>query len=103
LRITITGRQMDVTKGLKEHATARFEKLDKFSLNVDRVQITLRVEGTRHTAEAVVHAGKGTMLIAEVDAPDMYAALDLAASKVERQIKKHKGRLQSRRTTSNRG
>lgn len=94
---------MDVTNGLREHAEARFDKLDKFSINIDHVQITIWVEGTRHTAEAVVHAGKGTTLIAEVDAPDMYAALDLAATKLERQLKKHKERVQDRRVASNRG
>ncbi|NOZ23618.1 MAG: ribosome-associated translation inhibitor RaiA [Planctomycetes bacterium] len=103
MKVTISGRHMDVTDGIREHALARFQKLDKFSVKIDRVQLTIWVEGSRHTAEAVMHVGKGSTLIAEVDAPDMYAALELAATKLERQLKKHKERARNRRVAPKRG
>ncbi|MEW6355956.1 MAG: ribosome-associated translation inhibitor RaiA [Planctomycetota bacterium] len=103
MKITISGRHMDVTDGIREHALARFQKLDRLSLKIDHVKLAIWVEGTRHTAEAVVHVGKGSTLITEVDAPDMYAALDLAAAKLERQLKKHKERRKDRRVASKRG
>ena len=102
LKIDIAGRHVAVTEGLKEHAIARFERLEKYFENIVRVQITMSLDGSHHTVEAVVHASKDTTLIAEVNAADMYAALDLAAAKVGRQLKKHKERLRRRRVGSDR-
>lgn len=102
MKITISGRHIDVTDGLKEHATVRLERLEKYFDNIASARITMSVEGPRQVVEAVVHAGRAT-LIAEVDAADMYAALDLVAAKLERQLRKHKGRIRRRRAGSARG
>ena len=102
MKIQIAGRHMDVTAGLKEHAIERFERLEKYFDNIDSVRITMSVEGGRQVAESVIHAGRAT-LIAEVEADDMYAALDSVAAKLERQLRKHKDRIRKRRVGSARG
>lgn len=102
MKLIISGRHLDVTEGLKDHAAERFEKLEKYFDNISRIEVTMSVQGTRQTVEAIVAAGRGTTLVAEVDAADMYAALDLAAAKLEGQLKKLKERIRQRRTGSKR-
>lgn len=96
MKITISGRHVDVTDGLKAHAVERFDRLEKYFGNISGARITMSVDGPRQVVEAVLHAGRAT-LIAEVDAADMYAAIDLAATKLERQLRKHKDRMRRRR------
>lgn len=44
----------------------------------------------------IVSVSKGPTLVAEVSNPDMYRAIDLVVDKIEAQLKKHKGKIQSR-------
>jgi putative sigma-54 modulation protein len=52
----------------------------------------LHVENLDHHAEITVKAGR-FLLRGTARSPDMYASIDAAADKIERQLKKHKGRI----------
>ena len=90
MKLTISGKNIDVTNALKEHIQRRFSKLDRhFDDNVE-AQVTLSVIKDTHSVEATVFLNGGIILRGEEESGDMYASIDQVVDKVERQVKKHK-------------
>jgi len=95
--ITIVARHLGITEAIKNYALQKAEKIKKFFSWILQIQITLGIGGDNsHIVEMIVSVSRGPTLVAEVANPDMYRAIDLAVDKVEAQLKKHKGKIQSR-------
>jgi len=92
MEVMITGKQLDVTPALKDYVEARAEKIKKYTSKATQVIFTLKVEKYRHLAEVLVKV-KGYILQAEQETDEMYASVDKAMSKIERQLKKYKEKL----------
>lgn len=100
LELTISGRHVDVTDAMREHARERAAKFEHFSSHVMGVKVTLTIEGERHMAEILAHTrGKGE-LVAKAVTKDMYASIDQAAGKLEKQLDKLEARMRDRRGKS---
>jgi putative sigma-54 modulation protein len=93
LKINITGRHLDVTPAMKKYTREKIEKLARFYDRIHGVEAVLSDEGDRQVVEVKAHVGKGTTLVGKVENPDIYAALDLVVSKLERQITRYKEKL----------
>lgn len=92
MKLTVRGKNMDVTDALKVHAEKRIGKIDKYFDFDTEAQVTLNVERGLHKVE--VTAGiNGMILRAEESTTDMYASIDLVVDKLERQIAKYKTRI----------
>ncbi len=92
MNLTVTGHHLDVTDSLRQYVSAKMDKLERHSDNVQDVHVILSVEKLRQKAEATVNV-KGTQLFADTIDPDMYAAIDLLTDKLDRQLIKHKEKL----------
>jgi len=95
MQINITGHHIDVTPALKKYVTTKFDKLERHFDNVLDVHVTLTVEKLRHQAEADLRLS-GNRIHAEATDGDMYAAIDLLIDKLDRQIVKHKEKVQDK-------
>lgn len=80
---------MDITPPLKEYVADKIERIERHFDHVTTTNVVLHVEKSRHLAEATINA-RGTTLHANAEAADMYAAIDSLASKLDRQVLKHK-------------
>lgn len=87
----ITGRHMDVTPALKRYIRARFERLERYDVSLDRLEIVLSVTKLQHTAE-VVCSIKGKRFQAKTSTREMYATVDQLADRLDGQIRKYKER-----------
>ncbi|GAN32740.1 MAG: ribosome-associated translation inhibitor RaiA [Candidatus Brocadia sp. AMX2] len=95
--ITIVARHLNITEAIKNYALQKANKIKKFFERILQIQITLDIGGDNgHIVEMIVSVSKGPTLVAEVSNPDMYRAIDLVVDKIEAQLKKHKGKIQSR-------
>lgn len=103
MNIAISGRHLSVTEAMKEYARKKASKLERFFDRISKIQFTLDVENERQTAEMIVTPTRGTTLFAEVVNTDMYAAIDLAVDKIERQLTRHKEKLHDKRNRERRG
>jgi putative sigma-54 modulation protein len=92
MRIEISGHQIDVTAALREYVESKLAKLERHFDNLLDVHVILSVDKLDHKAEATVHA-TGRTLHADSVAESMYAAIDLLADKLDRQVIKHKEKL----------
>lgn len=91
MRVAIAGRHFDVTDALKAHVTKGLEKLRGHFDKVIDVDVVLSVEKHRHTAEITLHAN-GVRIHGKETSSDMYASVDTVLDKIDRQIRKFKGR-----------
>ena len=97
MNITITGRHVDITDAMKEHARACAEKLLKYFDHLTSIQVVMNIEGDLHKAEIIASAPTHATIVAKAEEiNDMYAALDEAARRAERQLLKFKEKLQDK-------
>ena len=95
--ITIVARHLEITEAIKNYALQKAEKIKKFFEWILQIQITLDIGGDNsHIVGMIVSVSRGPTLVAEAANSDMYRAIDLAVDKIEAQLKKHKGKIQSR-------
>ncbi len=100
MELIISGRHVDVTDAMREHARSRAEKLGRVSNHLMHMTVTLGIEGERHTAEIIAKTrGKGEVVAKSVS-HDMYTSIDQVISKVEKQLQKVEARYKDRRTGS---
>ncbi len=95
MRITISGKNIDVTQGLKEAVYEKLDKLDKYFTPDTEAIVTLSVEKNRQKIEVTIPI-KGSVIRAEEVSDDMYVSIDLVQEIIERQMRKHKTRLANR-------
>jgi putative sigma-54 modulation protein len=97
LEVEIYGRNLDVTDRLNDYVTKKVSKLDRKLAGIDDARVDLayvksaRSASDRQVAQITVR-GKGFILRTEERADDIFAALDTAVDKMERQIERYKGK-----------
>lgn len=99
MQVSITGRHVDLSDSLRAHVERRLESLNRYFDGVISAHVVFCLEGARHIAEITIHANH-VSLHAEQETDDLYASIDLAADKIEKQLKKYKDRIRSHRTRS---
>ena len=95
MRITITGRNIDITDGLKSAVEEKLSKLEKYFTPDTDVFVTLSVEKERQKIEVTIPV-KGNIIRSEQVSNDMYVSIDLVEEVIERQLKKYKNKLVSK-------
>ena len=92
MQLSITGRNLEVTEALRNYAAEKLGKVEKFLDASMAAHVILSVEKYRQIAEVTLHV-RDLTIRAEESTPDMYSSLDLVVEKIERQIRRHKGRI----------
>ncbi len=96
MQVSVTGRHVEVTEAMKQHVEDKISKLKRHFDHVTDIHVILTVEKLEQKAEATVHIS-GAKLFADDVQEDMYVAIDNMVDKLDRQIIKHKEKIQSRR------
>ncbi|TYP50908.1 ribosome hibernation-promoting factor, HPF/YfiA family [Thermosediminibacter litoriperuensis] len=96
MKVTVSGKNFEVTPALKEYAEKKIGKLSRHFnyLNNDNLeaQVTLHVEKDRHIVEVTIPVND-MILRGEEETKDMYSSIDLVVDKLEKQIEKFKTKL----------
>ena len=100
MRITISGKNINVTQGLKDAIYDKLEKLEKYFTPETEAIVTLGVEKNRQKIEVTIPV-KGSVIRAEQVSDDMYVSIDLVQEIIERQMRKYKTRLVNRNRGGN--
>ena len=99
MRVTVIGKNIDVTPALREIVEKKISKLDKyFKPNVE-ARATLTVQKNSQIFEVTIPFN-GVILRCEESTDDMYKSIDLVQAKLERQIRKQRTKLQRRSNES---
>ena len=93
MRYIITGKNLEVTEGLKNSIYEKIGKLEKYFKPDTEVHVTFSIQKKdRHKVEVTIPI-KGTVIRAEEESTDMYVSIDLVEEIIERQIKKYKNKI----------
>lgn len=95
MKITMVGKQIELTEGLKARVEDRFSKLDKYFFKDTQAFVTLSVQKEDQVVEATIHSGS-LMLRVEEATTDMYMSIDNAVEILERQLRKNKTKLEKK-------
>ena len=87
MRITITGRNIELTEGIKAAVKEKLSKLEKYFTPDTDVFVTLSVEKERQKIEVTIPV-KGRIIRSEQVSSDMYVSIDLVEEVIEKQLKK---------------
>ena len=100
MKFIISGKNIDVTEGLKTAVQDKIGKLEKYFTPTTEVQVTLSVEKDRQKIEVTIPV-KGNIIRSEQVSSDMYVSIDLVEEIIERQLKKYKNKLTEQKQASN--
>lgn len=92
MRITITGKNLELTDGLKSAVEDKLGKLEKYFTPETDIFVTLSVEKERQKIEVTIPV-KGNIIRSEQVSNDMYVSIDLVEEVIERQLKKYKNKI----------
>lgn len=101
MQITVKGKNFDVTEALKVYAADRVGKVARHfdhSATIISADVTMTTERNWHIVEVTVH-GNGFDMRGEERSKDMYNSVDRVIDKLERQLKKQKGKAIARRSS----
>ena len=93
MNLQISGHHIEVTPALHEYATGKLERVTRHFDHVIDVNVILSVEKLKQKAEVTVHLSGKDIYVESID-EDLYAAIDTLADKLDRQVQKHKQKLQ---------
>ncbi|MBR1741268.1 MAG: ribosome-associated translation inhibitor RaiA [Lachnospiraceae bacterium] len=95
MQYIISGRNIDVTEGLKSAIHDKLGKLERYFTPDTEVHVTLSVEKERQKIEITIPM-KGNIVRAEQVSSDMYVSIYLVEEIIERQLRKYKNKLVER-------
>ena len=92
MKYIISGRNVDVTDGLREAIYEKLGKLEKYFRPDTTAHVTMSVTKSRQKVEVTIPV-KGSIIRAEQTSDDMYVSIDLVEEIIERQVRKYKARF----------
>ena len=99
MQIAVKGRNIPMTEALEQYATKKVERISKFfddGQSVSRAEVELIHERNPSISEPEIADATlfidGTVLKAREASADMYASIDRMSDKLERQVRRYRGR-----------
>ena len=93
MNLQISGHHLEITPALRDYVTGKLERVTRHFDNVIDVNVILSVDKLKQKAEVTVHLSGKDVFVESTD-EDLYAAIDSLADKLDRQIQKHKQKIQ---------
>jgi putative sigma-54 modulation protein len=100
VNLTVKGRNLVLTEAISSYAKEKIGRLGKYLADGSRCEVELWMEknpsiSDNQVVEVTIFT-KGPIIRAREASPDIYASIDLVFAKLERQVKKYRGKLVSR-------
>ncbi len=92
--VSIQGKQLDVGDTLRDHVESNLKSnVKKYFNSALDCRVVLSHEGRTFQASIAVHAARGILMKSGGDAGDPYAAFDVALSRITKQLRRYKRKL----------
>lgn len=89
MNLSLSGHHLLITSAIRDYVTAKLDRVTRHFDHVIDVNVVLSVDKLRQQVTANLHI-RGKDIHAECIDPDMYAAIDALADKLDRQVLRHK-------------
>ena len=98
---TISGKHIEITEAIRKHAEERTSKLPKYYSSINQVEVIIDGEPGGNTSVEIIARGEHNKIFIVTEAgKDTYKCIDVAVHKLERQIRRKKGRERDNKHTS---
>jgi len=94
MQCNITFRNLETSDSLKDYANEKVERAKKYLDRSGEAHVVLSLERHLHHADITIHSG-AFVLRGREKSEDMYASIDLAMDKIERQLRRYKEKLKN--------
>ncbi len=91
--IHISGRHIQVTEAMKQHAFDKLSKIERFHNRIMDVQVTMDIQKVEHSVTIIVKF-EHFKIKSHAASTDMYVSIDQAVDKLQRQLHRWKDKLQ---------
>ena len=97
MQISVVGRHLEMTEAIKQYASDKVSKLPRYYDRVTQIEVIADRGPDNHQVdvELRVFVERHDPFIVKVQHEDLYAGIDLAVSKMERQLTDHKEKLRN--------
>jgi putative sigma-54 modulation protein len=92
MQFQLSGQQIDVTPALRDHVTAKLDRLTRLDDRIVSLNVVLSVNKLQQRAEATMNV-TGNSLHAEATETDMYASIDTMFDKLVNQLRRYREKL----------
>ena len=97
---TITGKHIDITEAIRKHAEEKTAKLPKYYNSINQVEVIIDGSQRGNTSVEIIARGEHSKIfIVTETGEDAYRCIDLAVHKLERQLRRKKGRERDNKHT----
>ena len=101
---TITGKHFDITEAIRGYAEEKTSKLPKYYNSINRVEVITDGEsGGNSGVEIIASSEHSNVFVGSESGQDIYRCIDLAVRKLERQLRRKKGRERDNKHTGDAG
>ncbi len=92
MQFQLSGQHLEITQALRDHATARLDRLTRLDDKLISLAIVLSVDKLQQCAEGTLGVND-TTLHAEANEADMYVSIDVVFDKLVNQLRKHREKI----------
>jgi putative sigma-54 modulation protein len=96
MNLSVSGHHLEVTPALRTYVESKLARVRRHFDHLIEAHVILTADGLRQKAEVTLHV-RGKDLHCESEEADLYAAIDLLADKLDRQVLKYKDKLYDKR------
>jgi len=90
--IQVTGRHVQVTEPMKAYAVDKLSKLERIGNRIIDIHVTMDIQKLTHKVDIVMKYGH-TLITSHASSTDMYATIDIAVDKLQKQLRRYKTKL----------
>ena len=98
MQFAVTFRHMEPTDALKSYAKERMERVRKYLPDPIACHVVLSTERHNHRIDVSFQLHNGLSIAGHETTENMYSSIDLCIAKIERQVRKYKGKIEEQRT-----
>jgi len=104
LLFTITGKHIEITDAIREHAEKKTSKLPRYFDSINQIEVIIDgSEGNNISVEIIAHAEHHEPLVGTDTGHDAYQSIDMAVHKLEGQLRKTKGKERDNKHSNEKG
>ena len=97
-QVTVTGRQVQVTDAMKQYAIEKVSKIERITDRIIDINVIMDIQKLDHIVDITIKVDH-TYIKGHATTTDMYASINLAVQKLERQLRRYKKRLREHHAT----
>lgn len=98
ISLSITGRNIELTKGIKEHICDKFRKLDRLAIGLFSIEVRVDVQKKIHHHVVVFLHCRDFKIQAEDLSSDLYVSIDHCVQKLQKQLRKYRDKIKRQKT-----